>query len=76
MLEEQDSIKKRRIVDRFLAQLTKEDPQMYYATTAVVSRQLHLMIREHINRLPIEEQLLVKGMSMNDIEMMLSFHEK
>lgn len=74
MLEENDTIKRRKIVDRFLAQLTKEEPQMYYATTAVVSRAIHMMILEHKNRLPIEEQLLVKGMTINDIEMMLSFN--
>lgn len=76
MIEESDAIKKRKIVSRFLAQLTREEPQMYYATTSEVARAIHMMIKEHTNRLDVEEQALIRRMTMKDIEVMLGFQYK
>ena len=73
MNEDSDPVKKRKIVKRFLMQLTKEEPQMYYATTSEVARSIHMMIKEHTNRLSVEEQALVRKMTMKDIEVMLGF---
>ncbi|WP_201525917.1 hypothetical protein [Psychrobacter frigidicola] len=76
MTEEHASIQKRRIIDRFLMKLTKEEPQMYYATTSEVARSIHTMIKEHTNRLSVEEQALVKHMTIDEIQDMLGFHLK
>lgn len=73
MNEDSDPVKKRKIVKRFLAQLTREEPQMYYATTSEVARSIHMMIKEHTNRLSVEEQALVRKMSIDDIKVMLGF---
>ncbi len=73
MNEDGDPIKKRKIVHRFLTKLTRDEPQMYYATTAEVARSIHLMIKEHTNRLSVEEQALVRKMTIKDIEIMLGF---
>lgn len=73
MNEDSDPVKKRKIVKRFLMQLTKEEPQMYYATTSEVARSIHMMIKEHTNRLSVEEQALVRKMTMKDVEVMLGF---
>ncbi len=45
---------KRKIINKFLIKLTKEQPQMYYATTSEISRSIHTMIKEHTNRLTVE----------------------
>lgn len=76
MIEESDAIKKRKIVSRFLQQLTSEDPQMYYATTSEVARAIYGMIKEHTNRLDVEEQALIRRMTMKDVEVMLGFQYK
>lgn len=67
---------KRKIVNKFLAKLTKEEPQMYYATTSEISRSIHTMIKEHTNRLSVEEQALVKNISIEEIEALLGFHSR
>ncbi|CAM4209392.1 hypothetical protein PSAR109036_14195 [Psychrobacter arenosus] len=76
MTEENNANRKRKILDKFIEKLNQEDPQMYYASTSEVARAIHLMVREHTNRLPVEDQLLVKHMSLEEIEMLLGFHEK
>ena len=73
MNEDSDPVKTRKIVKRFLAQLTKEEPQMYYATTSEIARSIQLMIKEHTNRLSVEEQALVRKISIDDIKVMLGF---
>ncbi|WP_350557588.1 hypothetical protein [Psychrobacter sp. CAL346-MNA-CIBAN-0220] len=74
MTEEHASIEKRKIIDKFLIKLTKEQPQMYYATTAEVARSIHTMIKEHTNRLSVEEQALVRRMTIEEIQSMMGFH--
>ena len=76
MTEENTPEEKRKIVNRFLAKLTKEEPQMYYATTSEISRSIHTMIKEHTNRLSVEEQALVKNISIEEIEALLGFHSR
>ena len=63
--EENKSDEKRKLINRFLMKLTKDQPQMYYATTSEISRSIHTMIKEHTNRLTIEE-----------IEGLLGFHAR
>jgi N-glycosylase/DNA lyase len=76
MTEENDPNKRRKIVNRFLIKLTQEEPQMYYATTSEVARSIHTMIKEHTNRLSVEEQALVRGITIEDIQGMLGFNLK
>ncbi len=76
MTEESGTLEKRKIVDRFLMKLTKEQPQMYYATTSEVARSIHTMIKEHTNRLSVEEQALIRRMTIEEIQGMLGFHLK
>ena len=76
MTEAHAPIEKRKIVNRFLTLLTKEQPQMYYATTSEISRSIHTMIKEHTNRLTVEEQALTRRMSIEEIEALLGFHSK
>ena len=75
-LEENKSDEKRKLINRFLMRLTKEQPQMYYATTSEISRSLHIMIKEHSNRLSVEEQALVRRMTIEEIEGLLGFHAR
>ncbi|WP_394123586.1 hypothetical protein [Psychrobacter nivimaris] len=74
--EENKSDEKRKLINRFLMRLTKEQPQMYYATTSEISRSIHTMIKEHTNRLSVEEQALVRQMTMEEIEGLLGFHAR
>lgn len=67
---------KRKIINRFLIKLTKEQPQMYYATTSEISRSIHTMIKEHTNRLSVEEQALVRKMTVEEIEGLLGFRPR
>lgn len=76
MTEEHASNEKRKIVNKFLMTLTKEQPQMYYATTSEISRSIHTMIKEHTNRLSVEDQALVRRMTIEEIEGLLGFHPK
>lgn len=76
MTEESDPLKKRKIVNKFLVKLTQESPQMYYATTAEVARSIHVMIKEHTNRFSVEEQALVRRMTIEEIEALLGFKYK
>ncbi|MFZ2844199.1 hypothetical protein [Psychrobacter sp.] len=76
MTEEHASTQKHKIVDRFLIKLTKEEPQMYYAPTSEIARSIHAMIKEHTNRLSVEEQALVRHMSIEEIQGLLGFHLK
>ncbi|WP_367104354.1 hypothetical protein [uncultured Psychrobacter sp.] len=73
MTEENAPSEKRKIVNRFLVKLTKEEPQMYYASTSEISRSIHTMIKEHTNRLSVEEQALVRGITVEEIQSILGF---
>ena len=76
MTEENAPEEKRKIINKFLMRLTKDQPQMYYATTSEISRSIHTMIKEHTNRLSVEEQALVRRITIEEIEALLGFHHK
>ena len=76
MTEENAPEEKRKIINKFLMKLTKDQPQMYYATTSEISRSIHTMIKEHTNRLSVEEQALVRRITIEEIEALLGFHHK
>ena len=76
MTEEHSSAQKRKLINRFLTKLTQEEPQMYYASTSEVARSIYIMLKEHTNRLSVEEQALVRHMSIEEIQSLLGFHLK
>lgn len=76
MSEDNASAEKRKIINRFLTQLTREEPQMYYASTAEISLSIYTLIKEHSNRLDVEEQALVRNMSVEEIQSILGFNLK
>lgn len=76
MTEEHASTQKHKIINKFLIKLTQEQPQMYYATTSEISRSIYTMIKEHTNRLTVEEQALVRNMTIEEIQGLLGFHLK
>lgn len=67
--------KKRQLIQKYMQQLTKEDPSLYYSSTTEIANSLLPMIKEHINRMPVEDQALVRNITVRDIEMLLSFHK-
>ncbi len=76
MTEENASTEKRMLINRFLTKLTRDEPQMYYASTSEISRSIHSMIKEHTNRLSVEEQALARNLSIQEIEGLLGFHAR
>ena len=76
MTEEHASTQKHKLINKFLIKLTQEQPQMYYATTSEISRSIYTMIKEHTNRLTVEEQALVRHMTIEEIQDLLGFHLK
>jgi len=76
MTEEHASTQKHKIINKFLIKLTQEQPQMYYATTSEISRSIYTMLKEHTNRLTVEEQALVRHMTIEEIQDLLGFHLK
>lgn len=76
MTKEHSALEKRKIIDKFLMKLTKEDPQMYYASTSEIARSIHTMIKEHTNRLSVDDQALVRHMTVEEIQGLLGFHLK
>lgn len=71
---ELDHDKKRRLVEAYLQELTKTDPNLYYSSTTDIAHALYPMIKEHMNRMPVDEQALFRNLTVRDIEMLLSFH--
>ena len=49
---------------------------MYYASTSEISRSIYTLIKEHTNRLTVEEQALVRGISVEEIQSILGFNLK
>lgn len=70
---ELDHDKKRRLVEAYLQELTKTDPNLYYSSTTDIAHALYPMIKEHMNRMPLDEQALFRNITVRDIEMLLSF---
>lgn len=66
--------KKKRLIQEHLQKLLRSEPTLYYAATADIARNLHQTIKEHINRMPPDEQALFKDLTVRDVEMLLSFH--
>lgn len=49
------------VIQKFLKQLTKRQPDLYYAATALIARAIHKDIQNKLNTLPFEGQVLVRA---------------
>ncbi len=65
---------RKALVERYLAKLSAQDPNLYYASTNEVARGVHTMLKEHTNRMTPEEQQLVRKLSIEDVAVILGFH--
>lgn len=74
MAEELGVQKRDKVIQRFLSQLTKQHPELYYAPTSQIAREIHKEIQNKLNTLDFEEQVQVKRLSAHDIEVILGFH--
>ncbi|WP_296403763.1 hypothetical protein [Psychrobacter sp.] len=56
-----------------MEKLTKTNPNLYYSSTTEIAHALFPFIKEHMNRMPVDEQALFRNITVRDIEMLLSF---
>jgi hypothetical protein len=77
MLEEKrkdlDAEKKKKLLHRFVEELSSQDPDLYYRATADIAR----LIKARIDRsagLSLEDRELLQGITQRDIEVLLSIH--
>lgn len=63
-----------KVIQRFLNKLTKAHPELYYAPTSQIAREIHKDIQNKMNTLTFEEQSQVKRLGAHDIEIILGFH--
>ncbi len=72
MEEKLKSDELRRDIQNRLQRLINDHPDHYYSATSTIARLIHEQISEELSRLSIDEQLLLKPLSVRDIEMILS----
>ena len=72
MKEELKSEKKRKIINKFLHKIMQENPSYYYSPTTDIARAIHDKIKSEVNRLSIDDQILVKSLTTRQIEIILS----
>lgn len=66
---------RRKVIQRFLLQLTQQHPQLYYEPASQIAHAIHKQIQNRLNSLSLEEQLQVKTLNVHDIEVILSFKD-
>ncbi|PNK59694.1 hypothetical protein [Psychrobacter sp. FDAARGOS_221] len=69
-----DRQRQQQLIQQYLQKLIKTDPTLYYSATTDIARALYPMIKENLQRMPVEDQALLRNLSARDIEMLLSFH--
>ncbi|ELA08216.1 hypothetical protein MOMA_06631 [Moraxella macacae 0408225] len=74
MKEITEANKRKQIIERYLAKLSKDDPNLYYASAYNVARDVHRLIKEQMNYLDVDEQNLVRKLSVDDVAMILGFN--
>lgn len=72
MKEKLNADEKQKIINDFLHKVMQENPSYYYSPTTEIARAIHQKIQLEFNRLSIDEQILVKPLSVRDIEIILS----
>ena len=65
--------KQRKLIQDLLPRLAKEDPNLYYLSTSEIAIKLVEFI-EQARSVRQEEKALLKGLSHQDIQMILSLH--
>lgn len=68
--------KRHQAVHEYLFELVRSEPQLYYASTDEVAHRLVDIIRERADDMSIEEQKLLKSLTVTDIDEILSFHSR
>lgn len=64
----------RQLVERYLNKLSAQDPSLYYTNTSEVARRIHTLLKEQSNQLSVEEQHVVRDLSVEEVAMILGFH--
>ena len=73
MKEELKVDKEKKIIEKIVNLLAKEDPELYYTDSAVICALVKEKI-ENKDGINHEEYLEVKGLSVKDILIRLSYH--
>ena len=68
-----DAVKRKRLIERLLGELGRDNPDLYYRSTSDISQMLHGHIAQDA-RLHPEETALLEGLSARDIAVLLSLH--
>ncbi|MEM7520734.1 MAG: hypothetical protein AAF307_06820 [Pseudomonadota bacterium] len=77
MLEEKrqdlESEKQKKLLQRLVAELSREQPDLYYRSTAEIASQIRTYAAGDA-KLINDEKALLKDLSQRDIEVLLSLH--
>lgn len=76
MNEMTEADKRKQIIERHLAKLSKVDPNLYYASAYDVARDVHRLMQEQRNHMQVDEQNLIRKLSVDDVAVILGFHKK
>ncbi|MEM8812019.1 MAG: hypothetical protein AAGF59_05320 [Pseudomonadota bacterium] len=68
-----DSEKRKKLIQRLLAELSRTQPDLYYQPTSEIARQIKNYIDGDAN-LIVDERSLLETLSQRDIEVILSLH--
>ena len=68
-----DSERQKKLLRGMVEELSKQDPDLYYRSTADIAAMLHGFIAKG-GRLELEDRALMKKLSARDIEVLLSLH--
>lgn len=73
MAEKLDADKTKHIIESLMHNVMSEDPNYYYAPTTEVARAIHNAIQRNTHALVLDDQKLVKHLTVRDIRVILSF---
>lgn len=76
MNEMTEADKRKQIIEHHLAKLSKADPNLYYASTYDVARDVHRLMQEQRNHMQVDEQNLIRKLTVDDVAVILGFHKK
>lgn len=68
-----DAEKRRKLLDRMVAEVSRANPDLYYRSTSEVAVEIRRHIAEDAALNSAERELL-EGLSAEDIQMILSLH--
>lgn len=73
MQEKLAADKTKQIIEGLMHKVMGEDPNYYYAPTTEVARAIHDAIQKNTHALVLDDQKLVKHLTVRDIQVILSF---